>query len=89
MGFMESFNGKPRDGCLNANQVLSTCEALWKIEAWRVDHRPRRPRSSLGHLTPRLFLNRSERSACKGIVRHQLRVLACLLRERRQCVITG
>jgi transposase InsO family protein len=36
-GYIESFNGKLRDECLNASQFLSIADARSKIEAWRVD----------------------------------------------------
>jgi putative transposase len=60
-GFIEAFNGKLRDECLNANQFLSIDDARSKIEAWRVDYNVHRPHSSLGQLTPREYLNRSAR----------------------------
>lgn len=50
--FIESFNGRLRDECLNVHQFLSIEDAKAKIEAWRVDYNQRRPHSSLGHLTP-------------------------------------
>ena len=50
--FIESFNGRLRDECLNVHQFLSIEDAQAKIEAWRVDYNQRRPHSSLGHLTP-------------------------------------
>ena len=50
--FIESFNGRLRDECLNINQFLSIADAKAKIEAWRVDYNQRRPHSSLGDLTP-------------------------------------
>ena len=56
-GFIEAFNGKLRDECLNANQFLSIEDARSKIEAWRVDYNLHRPHSSLGHLTPSEYLN--------------------------------
>jgi putative transposase len=58
-GFIEAFNGKLRDECLNAYQFLSIEDARSKIEAWRVDYNEHRPHSSLGHLTPREYLKRS------------------------------
>ena len=58
-GFVESFNGKLRDECLNANQFLSIDDARSKIEAWRIDYNLHRPHSSLGHLTPGEYLKRS------------------------------
>ena len=58
-GFIEAFNGKLRDECLNTNQFLSIEDARSKIEAWRVDYNLHRPHSSLGQLTPREYLKRS------------------------------
>ena len=53
--FIESFNGRLRDECLNVNQFVSLADAKAKIEAWRVDDNQCRPHSSLGHLTPKEF----------------------------------
>lgn len=58
-GYIESFNGKLRDECLNAHQFLSIADARSKIEAWRVDYNLHRPHSSLGQLSPREYLRRS------------------------------
>jgi putative transposase len=54
--FIESFNGRLRDECLNVHQFASLVEAQTIIEAWRCDYNQRRPHSSLGHLTPNEFL---------------------------------
>jgi putative transposase len=53
--FIEAFNGRLRDECLNVHQFVSLEDAQAKIEAWRVDYNQHRPHSSLGHLTPREF----------------------------------
>ena len=53
--FIESFNGRLRDECLNVHQFTSIDDAKAKIEAWRIDYNQRRPHSSLGHLTPNEF----------------------------------
>jgi putative transposase len=58
-GFIEAFNGKLRDECLNAHQFLSIEDARSKIETWRVDYNLHRPHGSLGQLTPREYLRRS------------------------------
>ena len=58
-GYIESFNGKLRDECLNAHQFLSIADARSKIEAWRVDYNLHRPHSALGQLSPREYLRRS------------------------------
>jgi putative transposase len=50
-GFIESFNGRLRDECLNVHQFASLDEAQAIIEAWLMDYNHRRPHSSLGHLT--------------------------------------
>ena len=54
--FIEAFNGRLRDECLNVHQFVSIADAQFKIEAWRVDYNQRRPHSSLGHLTPNEFV---------------------------------
>ena len=54
--FIEAFNGRLRDECLNVHQFTSIEDAQAKIEAWRVDYNARRPHSSLGHLTPNEFV---------------------------------
>ena len=54
--FIESFNGRLRDECLNVHQFASIADAQVKIEAWRLDYKQRRPHGSLGHLTPSEFV---------------------------------
>lgn len=54
--FIESFNGKFRDECLNENWFTSLEDAQEKIEAWRRDYNSKRPHSSLGNLTPEDFM---------------------------------
>ena len=50
--FIESFNGKFRAECLNANWFLSLDEAREKCEAWRRDYNEVRPHSAIGNKTP-------------------------------------
>jgi putative transposase len=54
--FIESFNGRLRDECLNVHQFTSLAAAQLIIEMWRVDYNQHRPHSSLGHLTPEEFV---------------------------------
>ncbi len=60
--FIESFNGRWRDECLNIHQFRSLEEARAIIEAWRLDYNQHRPHSSLGHLTPNEFLQQRQES---------------------------
>jgi putative transposase len=53
--FIESFNGKFRDECLNENWFLTLQEAREKIERWRRDYNQARPHSALGYQTPEEF----------------------------------
>lgn len=53
--FNESFNGKFRDECLNANWFRSRSEAVVLIEQWRREYNTQRPHSSLDYLTPAAF----------------------------------
>jgi putative transposase len=50
--YIESFNGRLRDECLNVNEFTSLPEARQIIHAWREDYNGKRPHGSLGHLTP-------------------------------------
>ncbi|MCK4414428.1 MAG: IS3 family transposase [Candidatus Eisenbacteria sp.] len=52
---IESFNGRLRDECLNANEFLSIEDASRRIQAWREDYNHCRPHGSLGNLTPSEF----------------------------------
>lgn len=53
--YVESFNGKFRDECLNEHWFRDLKEAREKIETWRQDYNQRRPHSSLGYWTPEEF----------------------------------
>lgn len=59
--FIESFNGKFRDECLNENWFVSLEDARRTIEEWRIDYNENRPHSSLGGLTPKEFANQTTR----------------------------
>jgi putative transposase len=54
-GYVESFNGRLRDECLNANWFTSLRDAKRKIEEWRQDYNQLRPHSSLAYLSPAAF----------------------------------
>jgi putative transposase len=61
--FIESFNRKLRDECLNEYVFSSLGEARAIIEAWRHDYNHLRPHSSLGYLAPEEFAARNQGSA--------------------------
>jgi putative transposase len=54
--FIESFNGKLRDGCLNDHWFLSLKHSKDIIENWRIEYNEVRPQSSLGDKTPYEFV---------------------------------
>ena len=53
--FIESFNGRLRQECLNQNWFTSLVDARHIVEAWRKDYNQLRPHSSLKHRTPSEF----------------------------------
>lgn len=54
-GYIESFNGKLRDECLNTNWFQCLDDARQTINAWRIDYNETRPHSSLGNRSPAQF----------------------------------
>lgn len=50
--FVESFNGRFRDECLNEHWFTSLEQARRVIEAWRREYNEERPKEVLGGLTP-------------------------------------
>jgi putative transposase len=57
--YVESFNGRLRDECLNANWFTSLSDARRKIETWRQDYNQQRPHSSLDYLPPAEFARKA------------------------------
>ncbi|KMO41601.1 integrase [Methylobacterium variabile] len=62
---VESFNGRLRDECLNANWFLSLANARAKIEAWRRQYNESRPHTALGWRTPQEFALAAAREAAE------------------------
>lgn len=58
-GFIESFNGRLRDECLNEHLFRSYRHAREIIEKWRIDYNLNRPHTSLDGSTPNEFAIRS------------------------------
>ncbi len=53
--FVESFNGKFRDNCLNQHWFLSLADARQTINNWRSDYNQIRPHSSLNYVPPATY----------------------------------
>ena len=51
-GYVESFNGRFRDECLNENWFRDLADAREKIAQWKQDYNEKRPHSSLQYRTP-------------------------------------
>ncbi|WP_156876303.1 IS3 family transposase [Salipiger abyssi] len=58
-GFVESFNGRLRDECLNEHLFANLRHARELISAWREDYNHHRPHTSLDGLTPWEYHQRS------------------------------
>ncbi|WP_425404068.1 IS3 family transposase [Hwanghaeella sp.] len=56
--FVESFNGRFRDECLNETLFTELGEARIAINAWKEDYNRHRPHSSLGNVTPREYASK-------------------------------
>jgi putative transposase len=54
-GFVESFNGRLRDECLNETLFTSLAEARSAITGWKEDYNQNRPHSALGNIPPAEF----------------------------------
>ena len=54
-GYIESFNGKFRDECLNEHWFQTLPQARTEIAAWRRDYNEVRPHSSCGRMPPAKF----------------------------------
>ena len=53
--FIEAFNGRFPQECLNENWFLSLADAEEKVEPWRRHYNGERPHSALGNPSPREF----------------------------------
>lgn len=54
--YIESFNGRLRDECLNTNIFYTLDDARKIIEEWRFDYNNWRPHSSLGNRPPKEYI---------------------------------
>lgn len=58
--YIESFNGRFRDECLNEYWFVSMRHARQLMEEWRIKYNTERPHRSLGHLTRAQFAHGHE-----------------------------
>ena len=66
--YVESFNGRLRDECLNEHWFTSLTHARALIEAWRRDYNEHRPKKDLGGLPPAIYAARlAARSASETL----------------------
>ncbi len=56
--YVESFNGRLRDECLNEHWFTSQLQARTLIEQWRREYNEERPKKALGGLTPSAYAER-------------------------------
>lgn len=56
--YIESFNSRFRDECLNENWFMTLEQAREIVEEWRVDYNTARPHSSLEYMTPEELITR-------------------------------
>ena len=68
--FIESFNARFRQECLNEHWFLNLEDAEEKIEAWREDYNEYRPHSSLGNIPPSSFADMCVASATSRAPEH-------------------
>ena len=57
--FVESFNGRFRDGCLNDTLCSTLAEARSVVTLWKEDYNHHRPHSALGNMPPVSFAMKS------------------------------
>ena len=53
--FVESFNGRLRDECLNEHWFPTLLHARTEIETWRREYNEQRPKKALGGMTPAAY----------------------------------
>jgi putative transposase len=61
--YIESFNGRLRDECLNVQVFFALADVREKLELWRQDYNQVRPHSSLNDHPPAVFARQWEATA--------------------------
>lgn len=66
-GFIESFNGRLRDECLNVNEFATLDEVRAVLRSWQHDYNHHRPHGSLGRLTPSEFALKGQKNDTEAL----------------------
>jgi len=74
--YIESFNGKFRDECLNEHMFTSLYDAQQKIENWRQDYNVNRPHRALNQLTTEEFATQFNKQRQTEITNPEVDLLA-------------
>jgi putative transposase len=77
--FVESFNGKLRDECLNETLFTSLPQAKAVLARWKDDYNHVRPHSALGGATPAEVAAKSKSQAWPGHAPARLAIIAHIL----------
>jgi len=64
--YIESFNGRLRDECLNVQVFFALADVREKLELWRQDYNQVRPHSSLNDHPPAIFARQWAATAAPG-----------------------
>ncbi len=72
-GFVESFNGRLRDECLNETLFASLSHARAVLAAWKFDYNHHRPHSAHGGATPVEFAEKADRGHAPYRLEHNAR----------------
>ena len=64
--YVETFNERLRDECLNVHEFGSVDQGRQRIEAWRIDYNDHRPHGALGHLTPSEYARSGRKRDVEG-----------------------
>ena len=68
--FIESFNGRLRDECLNVEWFASLADARQKLALWRQHFNQQRPHSALDDRTPAAFAELHRPRAARSALSH-------------------
>jgi putative transposase len=69
-GYIESFNGRLRDECLNVETFFDLADARGKLERWRQDYNRVRPHSALADRSPEEFIRGWQESSAASYIVH-------------------